>query len=437
MNRDNQIKMTKKMQDKFNQFFKPFADILTKPQYKALLDMSHGILGSGTLLLNQMAKQLSEPISIKKITERFHRHLSHSGLHELIRQRHMQRQCHHFDQDTLIIIDSSDITKPEAKKMEGLQVVRDGSTGTHSGLGYDLLNIVACREQEMGYRLLPLSTDILSHTVSGDSLSNLECDRIDEITLYSHNKGIFMFDRGYDKRNLLAHLVSNENAFIIRGMGRRYFMTEETEISFAAMSERIERKYRFPGLKPDRYFEAGIKRVHLRTSPHPKKKHVSSVEVWLVVARYKYKKQSKKGERRKEGFFHFLCDFPHQALTEEDIINKVLSNYRKRWKVEEVHRQLKQDYGWEKMQVMGYESIQNLNMIFWIAISLLYSCKDHILQWAEAFPKEFERFLKKPNTLYDFVYYALKQAVICVFRSWSKYKHNRMNYEKDQLWFAF
>jgi len=87
-----------------------------------------------------------------------------------------------------------------------------------------------------------------------------------------------------------------------------------------------------------------------------------------------------------------------------ETIGKVLAYYRHRWKIEQTHRQLKQDYNWESMQLLKYQALTNMNMIFWIANSLLYSCKEQIVQWAVSFPRLFSQYLKNLKGLYELAY---------------------------------
>jgi len=424
----NQNKMTKKVQDKFYSFFNPYKAKLSLPAFKALCDISRGILASGSVIVNQGAIKLAETATPKKTAERFYRNIKREGLAEKLRQYHMQRQCRNFNHETLIIVDESDIVKPHATRMEGLNMVRDGSSSRHDQLGYDLLNFVAYQKQDNGYRMLPVSSDLYSESLESDSITNLLLDRIDEVTLYSHNKGVFIFDRGFDSRINIAHLVENSNSFIIRGVGKRNLITNGEERPFREVCDSVPLVYNHSGMTKDQHFHCGLQRVKVRTTPYPKKK-ATSVELWLVVARYE--------SFHKKGYFYFLCDFPNQNLTEDEIISRTLSYYRLRWKIEQTHRQLKQDYKWESMQLMTYEGLKNMNMIFWISISFLYACKEYILLWAEAFPREFGQYRKKLIKLFDFVYSALMKAVKTIFENWSKYDYGSVNKEPEQLWVNF
>ena len=47
--------------------------------------------------------------------------------------------------------------------------------------------------------------------------------------------------------------------------------------------------------------------------------------------------------------------------------------YGMRWSIEEIHRQIKQCFGWEKIQLLKYTSLKNMNALLWIAVSFIYN----------------------------------------------------------------
>lgn len=423
---DKQIKIAQNTQVKFHQFMYQFQESYTKPEFKAIRDITRGILSSGSVIVNQIAKDLNEKTTVKKTAERCYRNLRHRNLHERLSAQIIEQQCRRFDNETLIIVDESDIVKKSATRMEGLNIVRDGSTGAHDSLGYDLLNIVAYIKQNNGYKMLPVSSDLFSDSLEADALSNILYDRIDEITISSGNKGVFVFDRGFDSRDLIEHLVSNDNSFIIRGVGKRNVIIDHLELPFVQVCKSIQMLYRHPGVSKDKWFECGIKRVSIRTHPHPKK-NAPSVDVWLVQACHRNNRD------KRQGYFYFLCDFPYQNLNEEEIIHKVLSGYKLRWLIEQAHRQIKQDFGWEAMQLMSYTGLKNLNSILWLALCFLYEQKDFIIKWADAYPRQFGQYRKRLRKLFDFVYTALMNAVKKAFTSWTKYDYGARDIEPMQL----
>jgi hypothetical protein len=48
-------------------------------------------------------------------------------------------------------------------------------------------------------------------------------------------------------------------------------------------------------------------------------------------------------------------------MPERDVITRAIDTYRRRWAVEEVHRQVKQSMKWEGMRLKRYRGMKNLN----------------------------------------------------------------------------
>ena len=212
-----QQKQTKQnMQVKFAQHLNKFRDGLTLPEYHFLQDACLGILKSQSPICLKMAGSLNEKVTPKKVCERFTRHLNKEKLTARLRSRIIALQSRNFDGETVIIVDGSDIVKAKAKCMEGLKYVRDGSTGRHDQLGYDLLNIIALQDGIDGYEIKPLSSDLISRDLEEDSLSQITQDRLVEINLASGNRGVYVFDRGYDSREHFRFLQTTGMSYIVR-----------------------------------------------------------------------------------------------------------------------------------------------------------------------------------------------------------------------------
>lgn len=414
MNMLKRIKISKKVQEKVYHFLEPLEKGLSLPEQKFLNGITKGILGSGSVIVRQIAQELDESIDLKKTCKRLYENLKREDLSKRLEQNLLQKQCYYLTRDSLILVDPSDLMKPLSKQMEGLSRIRDGSTGKRNN-GYDLLNIIAYTLTENGYQISPLCSEIYSKEIEIDTKVSITFDRINDIIIYSNNRGIFVFDRAGDGRINIGKLSDNENAYIIRSMGKRDLIINSKELNFKQVCRTVKLEYELPGKKKGSKLLCGIKRVKVRLDPHPKK-HPDTAETWLIVCRYK----SRKGKLG--GFFYLLCDFPHHQLSLEEIIEKALESYRLRWKIEELHRQVKQDYGWEEMQLLSYVGLKNLNTILWIVISFLYSLKKIILYLAEAFPVLLLDKKKELDMLYGFVYYRLFKVVKKVFSEMSKYR---------------
>jgi hypothetical protein len=173
----------------------------------------------------------------------------------------------------------------------------------------------------------------------------------------------------------------------------------------------IKLKHSYTLEKSNKLVKCGIKRVSIRLNPHPVS-HPETVDTWLIVA------QHEKDENGREGYFYLFCDFPGQLdLTETDILMKALNMYGMRWKIEEVHRHFKQEYGWEAIQLSSYTRLQNMNQLLLLAMCFLYSLKRFAFQYLSAFPEIMQHKNSSWKKIYDFVYYRLTRLVETCFSS--------------------
>ena len=120
--------------------------------------------------------------------------------------------------------------------------------------------------------------------------------------------------------------------------------------------------------------------------------------------------------RKKGKDFYLLSNFADEKMTEAQIIQGAINNYRKRWKIEEVHRQMKQDLGWESIRLASYTKLKNLNMFLTLALYFIYSCKEIITKLAVAFPKIICYQTKDWAKLQQFIYYRISQVLQICYR---------------------
>lgn len=398
------------LQEKLSRFVNRVSRDMTRPVSKFIRDMLFGICGTGTASVLNIAKYTQDKTTTKKTSERLYRNLGRDGLDAELQAVLLDIVSSKIKKDSLIIVDESDIEKPYAKKMEGLKKVHNGSKSEQTN-GYNQLNIVACVGDDIGYSLLPVSSDLISTAIEPDSTKQILEDRLVDIAVKCGGRGIFVFDRGYDDRKLIGFLVDNGMPFIIRGMGVRNIMEGFEEKNFNQAVKNMMFKYELPGFKAHETFRCATRRIGVRIDDHPSKR-ANSVEVSLVVVR-KYVDNKQKGKD-----FYLLCDFTEKNMTEEQIIRNAINGYRKRWKIEEVHRQMKQDFCWEQMRLASYSKLKNLNMLLTLALFFTYSCKDVIIKIAEAFPKLMCFRKKDWAKLHQFTYYRISDVLqICLFNA--------------------
>ncbi|MCF1618461.1 hypothetical protein LQF63_12725, partial [Tetragenococcus koreensis] len=111
----------------FFQFSQKLAQGLAKPDQKFIFDMVFGIVKSRSPLLSDIARALEEDTrllyTVKRLSNRGADFDDFQGLH----QNYLQSIQSHLQEDMLVIVDNSDITKPFGEQFEALARVHDGS----------------------------------------------------------------------------------------------------------------------------------------------------------------------------------------------------------------------------------------------------------------------------------------------------------------------
>ncbi|NQV18942.1 MAG: transposase, partial [Armatimonadetes bacterium] len=358
--------MTPKLQEKYSRFHRSTFRSFSKPEQKFLKDCSFRVLSSQSCIVRRIGQSLRESISSKKTQERLIYHLDNSGLNDKVSQTLLQRQCRKLKQDSLILVDPSDIVKKYAMRMEGLSRVRDGNDGKWKP-GYDALDIVGVNRENEDISIFPIHSQLHSNTIEIDTMKNKLFDRIVDIIVHSNNKGTFIFDRGFDDKKVIKELHHHDASYIIRMKKNRDVYLQGRKHNIASVANETKLRYRFHPQKGVT-ISAGISSISIPLNPHPVKKPILA-EARLVVA--KIRSKGKNGTYR-SGMFYLLSYLSDNALSNRETVKFVLDSYRLRWKIEEVHRQVKTNFCWEEIQLQTYRRLQAMNTLLWVAISFLY-----------------------------------------------------------------
>ena len=397
-----------------------------KPVRGFFKEMLMGICGTGEPSLHHIAKFIQDDTSTKKTSERLYRNIRRENLAEDIEDILTDLIRPQVTDDTLFILDDSDIAKPYAKSMEGCGKVHNGSESKSTN-GYLLMNIFALLAKQDGYNLLPASSILFAPTIELDSAKQVLQDKIVGQQIAFRNKGTYVFDRGYDDRKLIGFLVNNGVPFVIRGMGNRAIKEGIVEKNFKEEVEKMKFAYKLPGLRKDEALLCATRRIGVRTDDHPSKKS-NSVEISLVVVR-KYRKGSRKGKD-----FYLLCDFDDPNMPEKDVIARAIDTYRRRWAVEEVHRQVKQSMKWEGMRLKSYRGMKNLNAFMALAVYFIYKLKDHIHILAIGFPKLIIYKKSDQYKVMELCYYRICDVVITCLMLIVQYRRQPNIHERRDRW---
>lgn len=430
------------LQAKLYKFIDYLSVNTTEPERKFNKDMISGILKSQSCTLRQVAISLEEKISVEKTTERLRNHLSKPQLLVELKSRLIKKSAKKIDQDTIIAVDDSDIIKKYAKKMEGLHFVPDGSNGHKRGLGYKLMNIAGVNEKgENDIEVLPLMSELFSDKSEIDTGSNILYDQINDIQIAFKNRGIFTFDRYYDDKKLFKYLTENDADYITRAKPNRKLYINGIYMDFIDVAKSVNLDIVI-SIEGNGEIEAGAIQVEVPVDPH-RRKVPETVKVWLIVARYSKKPKGRskreKDSEEKGGYFYLYVNIRHLNNDRKAIILKGIKGYKLRWKIEEFHRHVKKDFGWEDMQLMEYDRLKNMNILLLAALTLIYSMYEYRFTLYQVFYNmmlDRERDKKKVV----FIYYRITKVVRYLLTSWKlrkRVKNKGQNKEYLQLMLSF
>jgi len=315
---------------------------LGKVAKRFVSEMLYGISASGSVVLTRIARMLEEHIALKKTHERLSRNLGHSKLELTIGDNLLSRAVRHIEDDTLLVLDPSDLNKPYAEKMEHLCQVYDGSGG-EIATGYPLVHVIGCNLDSK--EIVPLYQRLYSYTAPDFKSENTELlAAIDAVRHHAGNRGIWVIDRGGDRNKLFYPLLERRARFLIRLRGDRHLLhgkrrTVARQIaatcccpyaaSIAKMEHGVEKRFTL---------EFGFRAVRL---PDHKQ------QLYLLVAK---------------GF----GAEPLMLLTTEKLsrsykaLFRMLQSYLRRWSIEETIRYIQSCYELEDVRVLRYKGLQNL-----------------------------------------------------------------------------
>jgi len=98
-------------------------------------------------------------------------------------------------------------------------------------------------------------------------------------------------------------------------------------------------------------------------------------------------------------------------MSERDVIARAIDTYRRRWAVEEVHRQVKQSMKWEGMRRKSYRGMKNLKGFMALAVYFIYKLQDYINILATGFPKQIFYKNSDRHEVKEFSYYRSSEVV--------------------------
>lgn len=387
------IQVARKIREHIHGFMGIIYPHFSKPKAEFIGQMIYGIEASQDVKLSEIARSLGEDILLKKTSERLSRNLKEPGLGERINELIAGDGAGRVNEDTLIVVDTTDVHKTYARRMPYLDRVRDGNTGEIVN-GYWGCLALAC---EVGKRrVIPLQQRLWSAQAPDFISENQQlCQVLESLSQATKGRGIYVMDRGADRSKLFNYFLDNDLRFIVRLVGcRRDLLCRGERRCAEDIGRGCQMLYRETVVKEEQGQE---KKYHLEYGFRKVKLPGRGEDLFLVVV---------KGFGRE----------PWLLLTNLSLRRGrrnlwfVVRGYLSRWLVEDTIRFIKQTYQLEDLRVLNYERMKNLvalvlAAVYFSAVWLGESLKLKILTTRVL--KIAKRFFGIPS----FHYYALADGI--------------------------
>lgn len=335
-------------------FLQPFVAALAEVHRKAVQELVFLILGAGTIMVSQMGRRMSwGPRRMIHREKRLCRHAKTRSFDDVDLSLALRTEAAlHLREDSLVLLDTSDLSKPYARKMQHVAIVRDGSRKT-AGPGYWLVS--AFLRLQRG-KIVPMLMRCFSLVEPGiKSFNAVLIQAMSQLKeVLAEGRGILVADRGFDAIRLLEPMLKFTLRFIVRMVGSRDLLFEE----MGQWHKYNVRKWVEGQLATG--WRTLVAQVRL-----PKREEVLQLIVAPPVA-----------GRHKE---------PMMLLTSGVLSGRhdawwIIRAYRGRWAIEDGLRAFKQSFGVEQVRVLTLRAIQRLVLLAAVAMAFVI----HLAQHAQA-----------------------------------------------------
>ena len=213
---NNYTKIINQMKEKIVTFSKNLSIDLSKPNRKFVLNLIYGLICSSSSYLSEIARSLKENITLKKTIERLSNNLTNfdKEKRDYVWNNYVDKIKDKIDDNTVFCFDPGDLGKKNSKKLENLDLIKDGSTGEYIN-GYKMIEVAALTRREK--LPIPVYSSLYS-TKDEDFISeNDEClTALKYIRNKFGNMGIYALDRGFDDEKYFKYFSNNDLSFVIR-----------------------------------------------------------------------------------------------------------------------------------------------------------------------------------------------------------------------------
>lgn len=346
--------LTKRIQTQLSHYFSTVTD-MTKPEVRCLKDMVLGVLKSKSVFVNQIAASLRESLKLKDVCKRLSSQYLKEDYAEKVINSHLGNVSGSISENDFVLMDGTDISKKHAKYMEGLDFVKNGDTG-QIGLGYNVLNINTINVHK---EITPLYSKAYSYEIGALSSNNEIKKAVRDVTEHIGDKGCWVFDRGADNGILKDFFISECSQVIIRLKRNTKLFHDDLAYQVSKLTGKIEFlvTQTVTKIKKDKPV---LRHYELGAIPISYTAEGVTHRLWLVVSR----------DKKHGGLCYLLVK--SKLTTAIEVAKWAFKGYGLRWKIEEYHRHVKQEYRLEDIQIKTFSGIQSMLAVITVAMHMIY-----------------------------------------------------------------
>ncbi len=317
---------------------------VTLPERKFALEMTLGMLRTGSCNVTRIAASLGEESKTRHTLKRMSRMLMHDGLLERANETCLKAAVRKIDKNTVLALDGGDIVHQYGRKFEHQAKVHDGSS-KENGIGFWLNQVTGYNE--VTHETFPILLRTFSTKEPGFVSANKEAfGMIDQVHAEVGSLGLWVLDRGYDGGSILKHLLDLRLRFVVRMTEKRDIWVRGQRRNIREVAEGVNRRVKFSS-----YARFGAVKSTLR---------LGDDEHEVTVIAYK--------ARRNPDVMILLTPGWIKSTVE---LKRRIRAYFRRWGVEESYRFEKQGFGIEQATVRRYarlKTLLGLTLLSWLVL---------------------------------------------------------------------
>ena len=353
----NSTSITYRLKRKILTFTNKISRRLSKPDRKFTADMVYGILASRSCLLTDISDQLHETVHKVNTVKRLSNHLS-EGTPASAAASYLHTVKRLVPSEPVVLIDESDIVKPDGKQFEALGIVRDGSESTQTKSVY-----------KKGYHVTEACVLTANkHPVSVFSMIHSSVEKDD-------NKIFLILD--HLKQDYVIRLKSN------RKLLYHNKWTKATELQNRRKGK-VKADVFYKGKEHTAYFS------HVKVQITASRKNIYLVLVYGITE-------------------HPMMLATNKEIRSKDDVIRIARTYFSRWRIEEYFRCKKQTYQFENFRVRKLEAINALN--FYITLAMAFLAQEELSPETNALKVSIIQEADPIKEKVSFSYYRLAKGI--------------------------